>query len=853
MSAVVSAPDPLETADPRGDFASSRMLGLAGSLLALALLASVVALVWYQFREDRSRALERHELLARVLEDHATRVIDGAGQATSALADLLLRDDGMAPAELASAVRQTLANQSGLRALAVLDGEGSVLAGAGTVDSGTRVDLRQLGLLPAAGKVELRPYLAGRGLPLVGTPTSGPQGLGVMPVLQLVQRGDRPAWLVVALLNPDLFANFQEQTLRDTRRSAALIDFDGQVLAATHSSGLQAQQRLMDLVPLQRYLPGREQGSWIGPGLRMGERLAAFRALRQHALFVMVDIDHAAVTSATVERVRWFVVAGVSAALLIVLLSLAAARAQRAREQSRLALDAAQAALAARARELDGVFASVRELLFRTDARGLLELMNAGWARAHALPLAQALGRPLEQLVAPASRELVASLFVADAQGLAKRAEVAMVDADGQTRLLEMTVVPLFERGHLLGFAGSAVDMTELLSTQRQLRAQLAFNGSLIESNPLPMVVLDTMNRYVRVNRAWESFTGRSRDRVVGTLASLAHAPDLARLHDQRDRQLMSEGGEAHYEAQALRADGQLRDISISKAVIVGPEGKPQGILGAFMDVSQFREAERATREARDMAERASKAKSAFIANVSHELRTPLQAILGFSDLGSRRALLSPRDIELFQEIHRAGDRMLVLVNELLDLSRLDRPGFSLQTTPQDLVALLREVVAELAPLAAARGLRLPLALPPQPTWLTVDGGRLQQVMRNLLANAIRLSPYGARIELSLEVLPEQVELRVADEGPGLHPDELESIFEPFVQSSRPLAALQGTGLGLAIARSIVRAHGGQILAANRSAAPRGEPGAPGAVFTVILPRAPQASAAASPQPAPDL
>jgi PAS domain S-box-containing protein len=396
-----------------------------------------------------------------------------------------------------------------------------------------------------------------------------------------------------------------------------------------------------------------------------------------------------------------------------------------------------------------------------------------------------------------------------------------------------MTVVPLLQGQTLQGFAGSAVDVTELLNTQLKLREQLAFNDALIENSPVPLVVRDLHNRYLRVNPAWEAFTGRQRDAVVGTVAALQHAPEHSALHEQHDRALLARGdGEVRYEAPVRRADGALRNVMVSKALIRDGHGRATAIVGTFVDISELREAEQAIRAARDAAISASQAKTEFIANVSHELRTPLQAILGFSELGLMRVSAQPKLTAMFSDIHQAGQRMLGLVNELLDLSKVDRSSLQLDREPCGPLALLSAAAAELAPLAQAKELPLQLASTAGAT-VPVDPGRMAQVLRNLLANAIRFAPAGTAIELAAADGPspdgrDGVTLTVADRGPGIPPGELESIFEPFVQSSLTKDGSGGTGLGLAIARRIVQAHGGTLHAANRAGG--------GAVFVLWLP-----------------
>lgn len=249
--------------------------------------------------------------------------------------------------------------------------------------------------------------------------------------------------------------------------------------------------------------------------------------------------------------------------------------------------------------------------------------------------------------------------------------------------------------------------------------------------------------------------------------------------------------------------------------------------------------------QAKTAAEHANLAKSEFLANMSHELRTPLHAILSFAHLGQTRGLSGPpeRIKNYFEKIHDAGDRLLSLVNDLLDLSKLEAGKMLLDVGEHDLVTLAREIVAELEPLAEKRHLHF--SLPPKdvsaPAML--DAGRFAQALRNLLSNAIKFSHVGTSIHIEIDaaVMPsgrrahdqdrEVAAWRIAvlDEGVGIPEAELDTIFDKFVQSSKTRTGAGGTGLGLAICKEIVEGHRGQICAYNR---PEG-----GAVFEILIPR----------------
>ncbi|MCX9157847.1 PAS domain S-box protein [Niveibacterium sp. 24ML] len=242
---------------------------------------------------------------------------------------------------------------------------------------------------------------------------------------------------------------------------------------------------------------------------------------------------------------------------------------------------------------------------------------------------------------------------------------------------------------------------------------------------------------------------------------------------------------------------------------------------------------------AKEAAEAANEAKGMFLANMSHELRTPLHAVLSFSRLGEGKVgrAQDERLREYFQRITTSGERLLNLLNDLLDLAKLEAGHMQIEPRPVELSALIREVLSEYDAWFAAKRLEVGLTTECAELRAWADALRFGQVVRNLLSNAVKFTPEGRRIELALShanlhgtggVERAAIELAVSDQGVGIPEDELETVFDKFVQSSKTHTGAGGTGLGLAICREIVAAHGGVIFARNN---PEG-----GARFTVRLP-----------------
>ncbi|MFY7864859.1 PAS domain-containing sensor histidine kinase [Roseateles sp.] len=511
--------------------------------------------------------------------------------------------------------------------------------------------------------------------------------------------------------------------------------------------------------------------------------------------------------------------------------------AHRPDQRVQQALDAAHRRLAQREQEQRALLRSLHALVFRVDAAGVLIDVNARWSRLSSQQLDHFVGKRLVDLVASGDQAQVQALLspepvgdVSGALGLERKMEVSLKAADGRLYRYELALLPVYEAGTLSGFAGSAVDVSERFEAQRQLQQQLAFSALLQEISPLPVSMFDAQRRYVTVNHAWEEFMGLRLSQVAGCRVGLTLPKEEQTLHAEQDAHLLRHGGRLSYETQLLRHDGVRRDMLITKVLVPDQAGGAAGILCTLMDVTDFRAAERATRLARDEAQEASRAKSEFIANISHELRTPLQAILGFSELGLVRARADPKLAGMFGDVHAAGQRMLALVNDLLDVSKIESSVGTFDLETCDLRGLVQAVLQELEPLMSRRSLRLSTRMPMQPLFAKVDPLRFQQVIRNVLANAIKFSPDAAVIDVVAGANePGEIRISVSDRGPGIPAGETDQIFDAFVQSSQTKDGSGGTGLGLAICRKIVEVHKGRIYAENRSGG--------GATFHLLLPQ----------------
>jgi signal transduction histidine kinase len=232
-------------------------------------------------------------------------------------------------------------------------------------------------------------------------------------------------------------------------------------------------------------------------------------------------------------------------------------------------------------------------------------------------------------------------------------------------------------------------------------------------------------------------------------------------------------------------------------------------------------------------ADAANRSKAEFLAVMSHELRTPLNSIGGYVDLLEMelRGPLTDAQKSDLQRIRRSQEHLLAIINDILNFTRLEATEVKFEMIDVPLRALLTDLDGVVTSLARAKTLEYVCASPPASVFIHTDPDKLRQIMINLLSNAIKFTPAGGRIKISCAVNETTASIAVEDTGPGIPPDKLEAVFEPFVQLDRGLTRTNdGTGLGLAISRGLARAMGGDILL-------KSEVGA-GSVFTVTIPLA---------------
>ncbi|MET0334998.1 MAG: ATP-binding protein, partial [Rhizobacter sp.] len=292
--------------------------------------------------------------------------------------------------------------------------------------------------------------------------------------------------------------------------------------------------------------------------------------------------------------------------------------------------------------------------------------------------------------------------------------------------------------------------------------------------------------------------------------------------------QALATGGMLEARYRQRRPDGSEATLEIFARCTLGESQRPVGMVGTCRDVTQQAMHDQLRNE-KETAERASRAKSEFLSRVSHELRTPLNGILGFAQLMAidRVHPLETDQARRLDSVMRAGRHLLELINDMLNLARIEQEDFSLQRTPVNLAATLQTCFTLIQPMADSAGVRL--AAPPRRAhWALADTRAVEQVLLNLLSNAIKYNRPAGTVKVTLSRGDEHMHVAVSDEGEGLSPAQQSHLFQPFNRLGAEQRRVEGTGLGLVIARQLAASMGGELKVAST-------PGK-GSTFTLSLP-----------------
>ena len=488
-----------------------------------------------------------------------------------------------------------------------------------------------------------------------------------------------------------------------------------------------------------------------------------------------------------------------------------------------------RAALRSERGRLQAIIDHSSSAIFVKDLGGRYVLVNDAFLGPLGLKRDDVLGRTATDIWPEASLDESDDLLGAESL---TRDDVVLLD-DGPHTMMTVRFSLRDRGGRVVGMAGIATDVTDRTRAEAALAERERLLETIVQASPDIVTILDHTGRIREVSQASERILGYGVDHPVqDDLEALVHPDDIPTIYREYARLLTLESTRLDLRFRARHADGHWVTLDSRGQSIVGEDGRAVGALVMSRDITEDLVFEAELLTAVGVAERASRAKSEFLSRMSHELRTPLNSVLGFAQLLDMDDLTVPQE-QAVGHILRAGQHLLNLIDEVLDIARIEAGHLDLSVEPVLVLDALGDAVELARPLAEHREVRLLVdtsaCLPD--TYALADRQRLLQVFLNLLSNAIKYSHRSDPVVVAVTRTDDRrVRISVVDSGPGIRAEDLDRVFEPFDRLGAEHSGVEGTGVGLTLSKHLVERMGGEIVVGSTVAV--------GSTFSVLLPLA---------------
>lgn len=433
---------------------------------------------------------------------------------------------------------------------------------------------------------------------------------------------------------------------------------------------------------------------------------------------------------------------------------------------------------------------------------------------------------PIGAFIHPDDRQMVLDRYRLRLKGESAPEEylLRVVDRAGNTKWTEMRAVRIMWEGEP-GVLCFLTDITARVLAQKEIEIQASYLKQLFETAPEGILQIDADDRIIRANSEFLKLFGYEAGEVLGRSLEEIIVPDQKLDEFKSLKARLVEGEKVVLETLGKRKDGDLIDVSVS-GTSIRIDGKNAGLFVIYRDIRKRKQAEVVLKQAKEAAEAANRAKSMFLANMSHEIRTPLNAILGFTQLLLRDPDVQPIHRGSLETVRRSGEHLLQLLNDVLEMSKIEAGRVTLNPGITDLHVLLGDLEGMFRVLTAEKGLFLEVVgTEAAPRWIWTDEQKLRQVLNNLLGNAVKFTEAGGIILRVTAVPCDQVPqdapredgrpvrmvFEVEDTGHGIPREDRERIFSQFEQLTMGSRMKGGSGLGLAISKAYVELMGGTI------------------------------------------
>jgi PAS domain S-box-containing protein len=627
--------------------------------------------------------------------------------------------------------------------------------------------------------------------------------------------------VVVAMVDADHFARFYATLNRANDAAIGLFYLDGTYVARHPVEQFEIGQSAAGSRLFNEFLVRGVVDSFEDSDSDGKPTITTYRAVRDFPFLVAITSPVEAVLAVWRNEFRLQLAVGIGGGLAILVLTLLAIR-QIARTE-------------ASERRFADFAESASDWLWETDADLRFTYVSPRIREVAFIDPDKLMGQPRSAIGRPVDAEL----WARHADDLAQRRPFRDFiysyrwpgDRVGYAR---ESGRPVFDRrGRFRGYRGVGSDVTSVRQADDQMRRRAREFHVFFEAAPIGMAIAGPDGRIRQVNAALAALLDHTREELAGrAIADLAHPEDQAVSRSTLDRTLRGEIGTPALELRLVGRDGAILHGLVTLNAVRDDAGAPSYLIVQVIDITERARFEDELRGAKDQAEAGNRAKSDFLANMSHELRTPLNAIIGFAEIMKNQifGVIEPaKYVEYARDIHASGQHLLELINDILDLSRIEAGKHEVLLE----VLSVREECAQglrlMAHEAESAGLALVTDLPEEDTKIVADRRAFRQILLNLLSNAIKFTPEGGKVSVSAKLADGRCAIRVTDTGIGISDRELARLGRPFEQVNSVYSRKQGgSGLGLALSKSLAELQGGRLQVRSRVGV--------GTIVTVELP-----------------